>query len=239
MAARKSTTTIAIPQAGHCPVAVALRASDGHPHAGSPAASRPCSHVCPRCLPARYSLYCQGLGPRLGGSHSGLVRPPAKRVGAVEASRGFESLPLRHVGPELGFGLFDSPPRLFGCLAEGFTPAGLICLERHAARQPHELGVRGIGPQLLRDRGPALHDRDESVPNWGHRAIPRTCRSAPSRPLRSTLGCPPLGRVLVETHNRLVHLDRQGILAGVLGGRGRLPPFADTLLTESSSSDSS
>src|SRR5215216_5723580 len=33
--------------------------------------------------------------PGSGGSHSGLVRPPAKRVGAVEASRGFESLPLR------------------------------------------------------------------------------------------------------------------------------------------------
>ena len=31
----------------------------------------------------------------LGGSHSGLVRPPAKRVGAVEVPRGFESLPLR------------------------------------------------------------------------------------------------------------------------------------------------
>src|SRR5205823_13941506 len=33
--------------------------------------------------------------PGLGGSHSGLVRPPAKRVGAVEVPRGFESLPLR------------------------------------------------------------------------------------------------------------------------------------------------
>jgi hypothetical protein len=40
-------------------------------------------------------LYSVLVFPGLGGSHSGLVRPPAKRVGAVEASRGFESLPLR------------------------------------------------------------------------------------------------------------------------------------------------
>src|SRR6266851_3424277 len=40
-------------------------------------------------------LYSVSVFPGLGGSHSGLVRPPAKRVGAVEASRGFESLPLR------------------------------------------------------------------------------------------------------------------------------------------------
>ncbi len=30
------------------------------------------------------------------GSHSGLVRPPAKRVGGVELPRGFESRTLRH-----------------------------------------------------------------------------------------------------------------------------------------------
>ena len=30
------------------------------------------------------------------GSHSGLVRPPAKRVGGVEPPRGFESRTLRH-----------------------------------------------------------------------------------------------------------------------------------------------
>ena len=30
------------------------------------------------------------------GSHSGLVRPPAKRVGGVELPRGFESHSLRH-----------------------------------------------------------------------------------------------------------------------------------------------
>ena len=30
------------------------------------------------------------------GSHSGLVRPPAKRVGDVKSSRGFESRTLRH-----------------------------------------------------------------------------------------------------------------------------------------------
>src|SRR5437870_3355656 len=41
------------------------------------------------------SLYSVLVFPGLGGSHSGLVRPPAKRVGAVEAPRGFESLPLR------------------------------------------------------------------------------------------------------------------------------------------------
>src|SRR5229473_6122519 len=43
----------------------------------------------------RRLLYSVLVFPGLGGSHSGLVRPPAKRVGAVEASRGFESLPLR------------------------------------------------------------------------------------------------------------------------------------------------
>ena len=31
------------------------------------------------------------------GSHSGLVRPPAKRVGGVEPPRGFESRTLRHI----------------------------------------------------------------------------------------------------------------------------------------------
>src|SRR5258708_22489959 len=45
----------------------------------------------------RRLLYSVSVFPGLGGSHSGLVRPPAKRVGAVEASRGFESLPLRQV----------------------------------------------------------------------------------------------------------------------------------------------
>src|SRR4030081_1668877 len=44
----------------------------------------------------RDGLYCVLVFPGLGGSHSGLVRPPAKRVGVVKASRGFESLPLRH-----------------------------------------------------------------------------------------------------------------------------------------------
>ena len=32
----------------------------------------------------------------LEGSHSGLVRPPAKRVGGDEPPRGFESRTLRH-----------------------------------------------------------------------------------------------------------------------------------------------
>src|SRR6185312_2305532 len=57
------------------------------------------------------------LFPGLGGSHSGLVRPPAKRVGAVEVPRGFESLPLRSSDP--GPGERATPrvragPRLFG-----------------------------------------------------------------------------------------------------------------------------
>src|SRR5207302_3237516 len=42
-----------------------------------------------------YGIYSVLVFPGLGGSHSGLVRPPAKRVGAVEVPRGFESLPLR------------------------------------------------------------------------------------------------------------------------------------------------
>ena len=42
------------------------------------------------------------------GSHSGLVRPPAKRVGGVEPPRGFESRTLRH------HILAENPPSLPG-----------------------------------------------------------------------------------------------------------------------------
>ena len=38
------------------------------------------------------------------GSHSGLVRPPAKRVGGVEPPRGFESRTLRHNNKKIYLG---------------------------------------------------------------------------------------------------------------------------------------
>ena len=37
------------------------------------------------------------LARRMGGSHRGRVRPPAKRVGGDEPPRGFESRSLRHL----------------------------------------------------------------------------------------------------------------------------------------------
>ena len=56
----------------------------------------------------RIGSILDSVSPRFAmmeGSHSGLVRPPAKRVGGVELPRGFESHSLRH-----HFSIFGSRP---------------------------------------------------------------------------------------------------------------------------------
>ena len=54
-----------------------------------------------RCAPRLWKTARRSamLGSGAEGSHSGLVRPPAKRVGGDELPRGFESRSLRHDSP--------------------------------------------------------------------------------------------------------------------------------------------
>ena len=116
------------------------------------------------------SLYSVLVFPGLGGSHSGLVRPPAKRVGAVEAPRGFESLPLRRRTPCVatraeGDRFHGAAPQTPGSAAETFIPPWIERDNHQFVSAPSSR--RRCGPSVIWNGERRAASRSNSTPNPG------------------------------------------------------------------------